>query len=242
MSHGNVSFLSSFLLLFFPSLGDEYSIPPLNLPIVLSRTETTTCCLRGLCRYQRAGKILAVCHDSIPRGSCGQNLCRSVGSCHNRALLSRTKNFTKEYLLRPRVISSVNMRERTWTCLCVQILSSADLPPAILPVRLTKGPPPGPAYLVCRNNEIMADAPRLTKQCGLFDRCSAVFLPSSPTNVLREFSRYRFIFLMENEERPSFPLLVPFRSWSGCKDQRGRIMSRRDSVFVGSLSSFIMHK
>lgn len=48
-------------------------------------------------------------------------------------------------------------------------LSSLSLvsPSAILPVRrLTKSPPA--AYLVRRNNEIIADALQLPKQCGLF--------------------------------------------------------------------------
>lgn len=77
--------------------------------------------------------------------------------------------------------------------LCVGILSSIGSPPVILPTRLTKGPPPGPAYLVCRNNEIMADALRLTKQCELFDGRFPPSLPDkrSPRTVIASFSSWK---------------------------------------------------
>lgn len=110
---------------------------------------------------------------------------------------------------------------RTWTCLCVHILSSVGSPPVILLARLTKGPPPGPAYLVCRNNEIMADALRLTKQYGLFDGRYPSLPPrrtsSANLAVIASFSSWKM-----KRDPLSFSSFRPFPSEVAAKTNEER--------------------
>lgn len=111
----------------------------------------------------------------------------------------------------------------------------ASSPPAILPARLTKELTIGSAYLVCRNNEIMVDAQPINETMWI------VWWPFSLPPRRLANSAVIASFSTENEERlppgPPPSSTLAFRScWKG-----GRVMSR-DSVFVRSLSSFIMHK
>lgn len=68
-----MSGLPLFHPLFFLSSKDEYSIPSLDLPFVFSGATTTTCCLRGLCRYRREREKFWP-SQHLPRG---QNVRRS---------------------------------------------------------------------------------------------------------------------------------------------------------------------
>jgi len=160
---------------------------------------------RGGCRYRAAGKNSGRSpRQHLPRARY-QNLRRPPGSRRNRAPPRRTKNFTRmPTVLFPwaRVISSVNMR------------GNVPLYPGPLPVhrqsyfvRLTKSSPSSQLISgACRNNEIMADAGRLTKQCGPF---------STPLDGRLVSSAVIVSFSMENEvpsKETPFPSRLAFQS------------------------------
>lgn len=188
MSYGNVSFLSSFLLSsFFPKLGRRvFHSTAWSSHRTFRRQMTTICCLGDRVVIEKRKKFWPFAMTASLAG-------RATKIFTDRSVRVTIARYHREQRILRRGIpssSSCNLvckhararaRARGRAFVRVRILSSAGSPPAILLVRPTKGPPPapGPAYLVCCNNEIMADAPRLTKQCGLLDRCSAVFLPSS---------------------------------------------------------------
>lgn len=100
----------SILPTFFLSSKDEYSIPLPDLPFIFSGATTRTCCLRGVVSLSKGGKNSSRSPSRhlprVARPKCS----RSAGSCRNRPLPLRTKNFTREHTFlspRPCIISSV---------------------------------------------------------------------------------------------------------------------------------------